>query len=476
MDAQEATTVIATLARRIQSRRADIALATSYLRGREGRLRFASDEFRDYFEKRFAGFSDNWCMPVTQAPVERMKHLGIRLNDPRGATDAELQATWQASDADRGLSEALTMMTAAKRAFGLVSPMPGAPARITFEHPDSSIVAYDAVTRQRRYGLTVWDGDKVQYAQFYTPTLTVGAQRPLGVERLDDRRVAPNLDGWVIDADSLKANPLGAVPLVEFRNQTLLDDDPFSDIEGVMAMQDSINLTWAYQLNGLDYASLPQRIVSGSESPKEPVLDDKGQVVGYRPLELDKLIRDRIAFLPAGATPSEWSAANLDAFAKVIEQAVEHIAAQTRTPPHYLIAKMVNTSGEALTVAEAGLVSKVIERTGYATPAVREIYRLVALAEGQAEKARQIQSATIVWSKPQYRSEAQLADAMLKWRQIGFPIQWVAEEYGMGPAEVQRLLEMIRQEQTDPFLEQAGQKVVTGGAPAADAEPSALGA
>jgi hypothetical protein len=75
-------------------------------------------------------------------------------------------------------------------------------------------------------------------------------------------------------------NPMGMVPMVEFRNSALLDDKPISDLAGVAAMQDAINLVWAYLFNGLDFASLPQRVAMGAERPKIPILDDDGQVIG----------------------------------------------------------------------------------------------------------------------------------------------------------------------------------------------------
>src|SRR5699024_6715860 len=126
-------------------------------------------------------------------------------------------------------------------------------------------------------------------------------------------------------------------------------------------------------------------------------------------------IRERIMFLPGENTSiSEWSAAGLDTYGNVIERAVEHLAAQTRTPPHYLVAKLVNTSAESLTISEAGLVSKVYERIAYANPALREIYRLVALAQGDEAKALAVRSSEIMWKDIQYRSEAQRADALQK--------------------------------------------------------------
>jgi hypothetical protein len=243
-------------------------------------------------------------------------------------------------------------------------------------------------------------------------------------------------------------NPLGVVPVVELRNQTLLDDSPISDIQGVMAMQDSINLVWAYLLNALDSASLPQRVVTGADVPQVPILDSNGQQIGTRPVELDKLHGEAILWLPDDAAKiAEWSVAQLDAFGSVIERGVEHIAAQTRTPPHYLVAKMVNTAAESLTIAEAGLVSKTRERIRYVNPAIREVNRLVALCQGADDRRiGAIASGQNLWGDVQYRSEAQMADAMLKMKQVGFPFEYIAERYGLQPDDIQRVLEMRKAE------------------------------
>ena len=81
---------VTSLSDRLRARQGDIATDVSYYKGTEGRLRFVSDEFRDYFAKRFDGLSDNWCAPVAQAPVERIRYLGMRLPDtqPRREIDS----------------------------------------------------------------------------------------------------------------------------------------------------------------------------------------------------------------------------------------------------------------------------------------------------------------------------------------------------------------------------------------------------
>lgn len=473
----EVLALAALLSQKIIDRRMEIARHVSYYKGREGRMKFASDEFRDYFERRFEGFSDNWCMPVAQAPIERINFLGIRLPGAVSA-DADLTRMWERNDAARGLSEALLMMTIAKRSFGLVSPSP-AGARYTFEHPDSAAVIYDAITRERRAGMVLWQDDKTEYGELQLPGSILSVSRPKVALASGERYVPPDAAGWDFD-DTRGAverkNPLGVVSLVEFRNQALLDDDPISDIAGVEAMQDSLNLVWAYLLNALDYASLPGRVVMNAEVPRVPILDaTTGEVTGSRPIELDALIRDRMMFVPGEkASLGEWSAANLDVFSKVIEHAIEHIAAQTRTPGHYLLTGS-NVPATGYELAEAGLTSKALERISYASPEVREMNRLGALAEGQKELAAQVALGKVLHRKPQYRSEAQLMDGLGKMRVAGFPFQWIAEEYGLDPAEVDRVMDMVKREGEDPYLTQVAAK--TTAAPVAqnaDAEPAAL--
>lgn len=440
-------------------RRPAIDERLNYFRGTTGTLKYASEKFGEYFSRRFSGFSDNWCMPVAQAAAERMNYTGFRLWGENKGFDMELARVWEANDADRGSSEAFLVFGAASRAFALVSPNDGVTPRITWEHPAQTLVDTDPQTGERRSALVVWIDDQMDYATLYTPDWIYKFQRQTGEDRFlnydrdgryYDRAV---LGGWsprVIDGEPAEPepNPLGVVPVVELRNQTLLDDSPISDIQGVMAMQDSVNLVWAYLLNALDSASLPQRVVTGADVPQVPVLDADGQQVGTRPVELDKLHGEAILWLPDDAAKiAEWSVAQLDAFGSVIERGVEHIAAQTRTPPHYLVAKMVNTAAESLTIAEAGLVSKTRERIRYVNPPIREINRLVALCQGADEKRiGAIASGQNLWGDVQYRSEAQMADAMLKMKQVGFPFEYIAERYGLGPDEVQRVLEMRKAE------------------------------
>jgi hypothetical protein len=482
-EARHAVTLLNRLADELQRRQATVRQRLDYYGGKQ-KLCYASPEFRDYFAGRFEGFADNWCSPVVAGPSERMNVLGIRIDDDDRSADKELSRAWRAADCERGSSEAFVVGLAASRAYGLVWGNPGdeSKPRVTWERPDQAIVAYDSETGERAAALKLWIDDTREYATLYTPDevwkfdrsrYTSGTYSVAGLIIPSEGLVTPGMGGWeprqgAKDDTWPLPNPMGAVPMVELRNQTLLDDNPLSDIAGAIAMQDAINLVWAYLLNALDFASLPQRVVMGTDVPRIPVLDTNGQKIGERPIELDTLIAERILWIPGeNAKISQWSAADLSAYSGVIERAIEHIAAQTRTPPHYLIGKVANLSAEALASAETGLVAKTNERITYFQPGIREIFALTASAMGDDTKADACRSGTVMWKDIQYRALGQKVDALMKLKGMGFPMEWLAEEYGLEPPEVERVMRMIEdQAARDPVNQ------MLNGAPESPAGPT----
>ncbi|WP_435107801.1 phage portal protein [Nocardiopsis synnemataformans] len=452
-DARQALLTMQRLASELRLRQPRIENRMSHFRGEQPML-FASEQFAEYMGDRFQGFSDNWCPVIVSTPAERMDVLGIRLDGDQLRPDAEMGRVWRTNECERDSSEAFVVGLAASRAFALVwgdDDDPETPV-ITWERAEQAIVSYKPDTRRPIAGLKLWDDQDAgfEYATLYTRDRVWKFQRKgsqLAVQNEPRLPVDPT-GGWeprhpASDDTWPITNPMGAVPLVELRNQTLLDDAPLSDIDGVIAMQGAINLIWSYLMNALDFASLPQRVVTGAEAPMLPILNAEGEVVGERPVDLNGLMKERILWVPdETATIGEWSAARLDVFSAVIERAIEHIAAQTRTPPHYLIGKVSNLSAEALTAAETGLVSKAQERITYFTPGIRRIFSLVAAAQNDPARARAALSARIVWKDPQFRGLAQKVDSLVKLRQIGMPLEWILEEYGLEPSEVSRVMGM----------------------------------
>jgi hypothetical protein len=194
---------------------------------------------------------------------------------------------------------------------------------------------------------------------------------------------------------------------------------------------------------------MPARVIMGQSPPKIPLLDASGNKIGEQVIDVEQLARGRMLWLTGqNASIGQWDAAKLDVFTDVVEHAVRHIAAQTRTPPHYLSnnSGLSNLSGDAITNAEAGLVSKVKQTISYLNRPVRESFRLIALQLGERDLAEACRVGTPDWADPANRSEAQTADAMQKKASIGYPFQYLLEEVGKSPSDISRIMGMKESE------------------------------
>lgn len=445
----EAAGVVVKLAKALGDRQSDVDLHDAYYRG-DHKLRFASPQFQSYFASRYADFSDNWVSVVADAPNERLQLTGVRA---AGAThaDDDLWRVWSVNEGDFYSDQAMLEAILHSRAYALVwgNPDDESTPTVTFEHPSQAIVAYDPGTRKRRYGLKMWSDDGMDFATLYTPDEVWKFQR-----RRSDLQVVSTSSlpgGWMpreVPSEPWPLrNPMGEVPLVEWQNRPRLAGEPMSDVAGTIAMQDAVNLMWAYLLNTADFASFGQRVVMGAERPSVPILDEAGTEVGRRPMDLEKFSVDRLVWLEdPDAKIGQWPAADLGVFTNVIERQVEHLAAQTRTPHHYLIGKMANLSAEAMKTAETGLVMRAREKTETFSLAAREVFRLVALAQGNPAHAQAVAAGTVTWRDVETRSEAQLVDALQKLKDIGFPFNWLAERYGLTQPEIDRVMRMRTEE------------------------------
>lgn len=451
---QQASAVADSLLAELRQRQPANDEATRYYRG-DHPLRFASSEFRDYYSKRYQKFSDNWCGVVTDAPVERLTTIGVQPYGEQKA-DAESWRVWQTNGLE--LDSQLGYVGAANSARCNVlvwgNPADESTPKVTFEDASQSIVAYEPGSRRdRAAALKHWTDGSLEYVTLYLPDEIWKFERSLyrAARNLNLIGVADALREWkpreVGHEPNPLPNPLGVVPMVELANRPLLADDPISDITGVMAMQDSINFIWALLFNAADFASFPQRIVLGAEMPTTPILNADGQIIGERPIPLEKFAVDRVLWVPdENASVANWPAADLTAYTEVLEVQVGHIAAQTRTPSHYLIGSMVNVTGDALLAAEVGLVKKTEEKQLWFGAGEREVFRLIALAQGDTGKARALAAGTVLWADAESRNQAQLADSLVKLKTVGFPFEYLAAKYGLTPPEITTLMEMRERE------------------------------
>lgn len=498
MDSQDALKLTDKIYWRLRNRRFEIERNERYYIG-DQKLEFASDEWLKETGDRYANFSDNWCASVVNAIGERTKVTGLKLRGTGRGDEVAQKASqglwdqWNMNELDAQSSQGFLTSFIARRSYVLVWNDPTSPenAQITWEHPANVEIEYDWMNPLRRSAaLKTWVDEKFEYATLYTTDQIFKWQRDRAIiaQNLYPQSVQMEETGygtfgqWV--AREVKGetwplpNPMGAVPIVEIKNRPLLRGEPVSEINTVIPMQDAINLLWSYLFFAADYASLPARVLLGTTPPFRQILDSiTGEPVGQEPVSMEDLRKVRFAtFSDEDAKIAQWDAADLKLFTDVIEIAVGHIAAQTRTPPTYLVANgkgIANVSADGLKAAEIGLVKKELEFQTFVTPNIREMFRLTALAQGNTSLAEQVRLSTIVWQNPEIRSEAQLADALLKKRQLGYPLKWIMELDGIDPYDMERVEDMLEEEATRNASAgaQAAVNALMNQVPAASDEP-----
>ena len=437
-------------------------------------LCYASDEWKRFHGQRFAGFSDNWCGVVGAAAPELTEVAGIRLgDDAETLSDVErvLWRDWDANDGRAQSAQGFLSGAVTKRSFALVWGNEDDEPVLTWEHSAQAIVSGS-------YGLKAWREDDREYATLYHADEVWKFERPTSgivtaAGTTESGLILPagfGSGGWSpregVESNPMP-NPLGLQPLVEFPNRPLLGKGPISDIDGTMAMQDGANLMWAYLFGAADYASMPARVVMGQEPPKMPILDENGQKVGEKPLDIDALTKGRMLWLTGqGTSVGQWDAAKLDVFTNVIDVMVKHIGAQNKVPLNYFGA-LSNVNGETLDSLRTPLHMKVRDGHKHLTAPMRKVFRLMAMVRGNDAVAEACRTAQILWKNPETATDAQTSDAALKDSQIGWSAAGILERrYGMSQTEIDR--ELARREAeaaADPMTQAVVDSVTRDAAP-----------
>lgn len=485
MDLDDALTLLGQLEDELDRRSKDIVGWREYYDG-EHNLRFVTAEYETQFGDVYAGFRDNWVAPTVGAVPEKLQFVGLRLARDEGdtaerAADTEFARIWDANEGHAESSLAWVESSLAKRAYALVWPDPDddKTPTITFETADEAVVSYDPGTRRGRAGLKRWQQDEHWiYATLYvraglfdendpllvwkfrkrsTTTTTATASTGLWVPPSSVAWLRSSARGWeqreVRDETWPLEGPDGytGLPLIELPNRPQLKNrEPVSEAEVVIPMQDAVNAFWAYLFTGADFAALPQRVVLNAAFKREAILDANGQPTGaFKDIAdfLRPVMRGRIqAFEGTAAQKAEidsWEAADLSVFPKIIDFAVGHIAAQSRTPVDRYISNstLANVNAEGLKALNESHVAKCGETSVYLSGGLRRIAVTAYEMIGDRKRAEAARRATVMWEDFEARSDAALGDKLLKWKQVGFSFEFLAGHVIKDPVELRREVE-----------------------------------
>jgi hypothetical protein len=400
-------------------------LPDDYYNG-EHRLAFATSKFREAFGNLFAPFADNWCPLIVSSSAERLNVQGFRFGG-QATADKDAWSIWQENGLDAESGMAHTEAIKLGEAYWLLQPPaePGGMPQITAEHPQQMIVATaPANRRQRLAALKKWIGeDEHAYATLYLPDV-------VHKFRSQEKARAYHPNQWVRrPGDPGQANPLGEVPVVPLRNDPSMLAGGRSDLQPAIPIVDAINKMAIDMIVASEYAAYRQRVMTGVEQPKD---------ASGKPLPIELGVTRLFTVEAADAKVYDLNASDLGNYVGAIEMFVSHLAAQTRTPPHYLIGKIVNASGDALKAAEAGLTSKCRDKMVTFGEGHEEIMRLALKSQGRDVAG----DAETIWADPESRSFGELVDGLTKLATIGVPHKALWEKAGFSPQEIDRFTSM----------------------------------
>lgn len=413
-------------------------------------LPIGNQKMRDTYHRLQKMARSNYTGLVVEAVRERLRPLGFMTGaEGTRTTDAEAWRIWQANSLDAESKLVHHQALALSRSYVIVGPNPDDPKTpfITSEHPCQVIHEADPVqTRKVNAALKTWF-DPMKRRHLAIVYLPDGIYYYRHVQTMGASGLQPdvewNAQSWEADPDEgangFAPNPIAPmVPVVPFISRR--ERGGLGEFEDVTDIMDRINVTMLDRLVIQTMQAYRQRWGKGIK-----VEDEKGNP--QRPFDpgadLLWLVEDEAAEF------GDFQQADLAGIISAVSGDIRDMAAISRTPPHYLLAGIANVSGDALSTAESGLVSKVRDRQIEFGESWELVMRIVAM---YAKSGSLDVTSSIVWADPERRTLSELADAAVKWESAGVPFRKRMELLGFSPQEIDRLVKERREEAQDPVF------------------------
>lgn len=374
-----------------------------------------------------------WLDLVVRSAVQRQVLDGFRTNKdavPDKVADAKAWEFWQANKLDARQSMVYTDRCVYGQ--GIVSVWPNGPRpKISPESPRRVYLhPSEDDPFEHDWALKAWSTATPSTSPLAGSTRVTRHAVVYDVDSWMRYRWASGDGNWVLTGSGSHDHGL---PFVAFPHDQDSEGNYFSEIARLIPLQDSINTTRFNLSLAMQFAAFRQRGVIGYDPVQRdpqgnpiPMKDANGQVIidpatGQPKPAINPPPRagvDRTWVFPGANTKIfEFTESNLEAYVKAQAAHVQHLAALSQTPPHYLLGQLANLSAEALTAAESTLTRKVLAACTADGEGWEEVMRKSSLAAG-------VDAATIstqaVWRNTESVSIGQVVDAIQKL--VGGPV------------------------------------------------------
>ena len=393
-------------------------------------LAFLAPEARDALGDRLTCLSVNIPRLLVDSIAERLRVVGFDRDD--------VWPAWIGSDLDQlaplAHREALTLGTS----YAVVWGRPDGAPNVSIESPRQVAVVRDPSTRRIVAAVKRWRTATTTEAVLYEPhRITRFSANTAGATTVGFHTVE------VID------NPLGVVPVVEFRNATRLLQEGRSEMVDVLSLSDALTKLTVDMLVGSEYTARPRRWATGLELEE----DDDGNEVS--PIsEGDRMMINQEPDGKFGQLPGS----DLGGYETAIGTIMRQISAVSGLPEHMLgIGGDNPTSADSIRASEAALTARAEARQSAFGRSWEQVARLmIGVRDGVDPERVEVR---VRWADAATRSIAQEADAVTKLYAAGLlPATTALTRLGYSPDEIEEIRALRRAE----ALDNAGVDVLRG--------------
>ncbi len=427
----------------------------------------------------------NWLALAMDTPIQRLRAEGFRTGRDGDADEVTWNEVWQPNQLDSRQRIPYTQMVVHGRGLMSVWPNPRDRKSPVIRPENGKRVHLEPDPDDpwsTKWVVKTYELDERPPSQLILPA-SVSSQgaRQVGMVYDDDTWFRFERNGYagalVPGVWSLIASgrhPMGQPPFVAFDNRQDADGEPRSGIEPLIPAQDSINTIRFHTLLAMQFSAFRQRVFTGydpqlRDETGHPImrtapdgsllLDEHGQ-----PMPIvnspGRIGVDRARVFPYENTKVfDMEESNLQNYIVVLDKFLSDLFAIGQVPPQYLLNKMSNLSGDALSAAESTLQSLVSDLQRWTGESLEQVMRLANRARGEDEVDV---ASEVVWADAEAKSFAQLVDGITKLiSTAGFPRQAGYEMLpGATPQKVRRWMDMAEEQRerdgaADPLVRAA---------------------
>lgn len=359
----------------------------------------------------------NFPRLIVNSKVDRLSVAGL-LNAADGSANADAWQQWVRAGMVSKSEQTHTDYYLYGAAFVTVwADQLGNPT-VTTGTPRTTAVQRDGITGEPTAALTRWrTRDGVRCRLFTPDAITVYGSK--------STEFYSSPGQWAQLGEQVD-NPFGIVPVVPFiRSQSSEDYGGVSAVEDVLDLSDALAKTLADAMVTSEHFARPRRWATGLEIEET----EDGQIVD--PFRRESHLQSEAPDTKFGQFPS----ADLAGYESLIATLTQQIGSLTGLPPHYLgLHGDQPGNADGVRAAEAQLASAAYSDHRALNGPWSRVAQLMA-AVGNADVDPTATQIVPSWASPEIRTPAQAADAALKLRDIGVPLETVlVETLGYSPA------------------------------------------